>query len=163
MIKKILSCFIISFFFLSCSMLYRVDFDETSFEKEYELWKENNFTDYIFVYDRHIYEGGKMFGKVKISVSNGNGIYEVLSETMTIDPEEIKSIDDIFEYIKSSRKELDRIAKKEKKASYVFSISYDEVYHYPKYIQINENIRKRLNLSMPYSEKMEISDFTLLK
>lgn len=152
--------FILSLLFSSCYLSYKVDFDETTFEEEYQLWKNNGFTDYSFVCDRHIYEGGKMLGKVKISVCNGNGTYEVLSDTLTVNPEEIKSIDDVYEYIKALKEKNERIAKNEK-TSYRFTISYDKTYHYPKSIKIDENVRKKLDLAIPYSEKVEITDFTL--
>ena len=51
-------------------------------------------------------------------------------------------------------------AKTEKKA-YRLSISYDKNYHYPRLIEMYDSTLKQLDLAMPYSEKLEITDFTI--
>ncbi len=146
---------------ISCQLFCGVVFDETTFEEEYQLWKENNFTDYSFICDRYIFEGAPFSGKVKISVHNETGSCELLDEDSRIDPEELKSINDIFEYIKDLKRELKNIAKTEKRGFYQFTISYDKTYHYPNYVEVHHNRWKRLDLAIPYTEKLEITDFTL--
>ena len=67
----------------------------------------------------------------------------------------------MFNYIKKVKEEKTIIAKTGKKTSYSFNIHYDETYHYPKYVEIHQNIITKRNVGIPYSEKIEISDFSL--
>lgn len=158
---RILLFFIFSYIFTSCSLFYRVDFDESTFEEEYDLWKKNEIKDYSFICERDIFEGMPFSCKVKVSVINGTGKVEVLENNrMDLVIEEIKSIDDIYEYIKDLKEKKEYTAKTEKKA-YRLSISYDKNYHYPRLIEMYDSTLKQLDLAMPYSEKLEITDFTI--
>lgn len=153
-----LQLFLSLFLFMSCELFFEsgVTFNDETFEKEYKLWKETDLSDYSFIYSNQDTSFGYIM--LKITVSEGIGSSEALDEYST-HYDKIKSIDDVFEYIKERKSELESLRDNNKR--YEFSMTFDETYHYPLKIEINTEHRYHSFRTTAgyYYETITVSDF----
>ena len=153
---------IFSLFFSSCFLLTGgVTFDEDNFEKEYALWKENNPKNYSFEY-RYRSDSGRV--ALRITVHDEISSFESLVGEVEVKKYIINSIDDVFELIKTEKKEYEE--SKEKDYVYDFSMSFDETYHYPTEVSIDAYHKKWWKYIDEFDGfyiTIKVSNFTILE
>ncbi len=154
--------FIIHFLLFSCNVFFNsgITFDESTFEEEYQLWKENNFTDYSFIYDNNCFDSRPFHIMFNVSVNNGIGVSTPANEDSS-HAEKIESMEDVFDYIKNLVIEKEKMSRIGMKKHYYFDITYDELYHFPQKVKIEVDIKNAKKSMDVYSENIQITDFTL--
>ena len=154
---------------VSCKLIMKlffktgVTFDSESFEKEYQLWKKRNCNDYSFVfYDSTSYDCGEKF---KVAVYNDLDEYDSLDENKKQRyAEKIKSMEDVFEYVKELETYLEKSSAKTNDVHFTFTMDFDEIYHFPKKIHVSTQHKDwDLGTKGGYWETIEVEDFALSK
>ena len=153
--------FLIPVYIFSCKPLFffssGVNFDEVTFEKEFQLWKDNDINNYSFSF----YSGNHYCNpvEVKITIQNDTVTYEALNN-YSGDYNSINSMADVFMYIKNLKTELEINC--EKDCRYNFDMTYDKVYHFPLKMEVTTEYNSWY-IDDEYHEMMRISEFTLLE
>lgn len=129
-------------------------YDEKELNNERELWKQNNFQDYSFVFVKKGNSGSK---SILVEVKNGQNTSDKTNQF------NIYNMEDVFAYIQS----LDaNYAQSDKYAGTIdFGIKYNKTYHYPEEIIFNYKEPSVVDEDkyVNYNNRFYVKSFKLLK
>ncbi|MDR2583807.1 MAG: DUF6174 domain-containing protein [Fibromonadaceae bacterium] len=154
---------ILTIFLYSCALFYDLTIraDKRTFEKEHNLWNNQNLKNYQFTY-KYFSSGTGPIGPIKITVTENE---EPIIENQYNEDFILKTIPEIYDYISGTFDYIESVKNGtydgHKIRSITLDISYDTMYHYPKKVDLSTGYVESVAGGAYYT--LEITDFSTLQ